>query len=99
MISFLQDHNNLRSLELGDDGMAIRIGNASGDLEDVSVIQTSIEIPGRQGGSIALVGPTRMDYDKVVSALEYVANALREYFNKEESGEDSVRRENQEEDN
>ena len=98
MISFLENHDNLRSLELDENGLSIRIGNASEELEDVSVIQTSIEIPGRQGGSIALVGPTRMDYDRVVSALEYVAAALKEYFNKEESGEVDGRRENQEKD-
>ncbi len=98
MISFLENHENLQSLELDQSGLSIRIGDAGENLEDVSVIQTSIEIPGRQGASIALVGPTRMDYDRVVSALEYVATALKEYFNKEESGEFNGGRENREED-
>lgn len=98
MISFLENHENLQSLELDESGLSIRIGDAGENLEDVSVIQTSIEIPGRHGASIALVGPTRMDYERVVSALEYVATALKKYFNEEESGELNVGRENREED-
>ena len=31
--------------------------------------------------TITLVGPKRMDYDKALSALEYLAEELDKYFN------------------
>ena len=40
-------------------------------------------MPGQDEGTIALVGPKRMDYQKVISALEYVASELEKYFAKE----------------
>lgn len=92
MLSFLDDPANLRTFALDDNGLSIHIGDVSEGLDDVSVIQTNIDVPGHRNGSIALVGPTRMDYDRVVSALEYVARALSEYFNKEESDEQNGRR-------
>ncbi len=92
MISFLDDPRNLQNFAFDeDDDIAIHIGDGSDDLDGVSVIKTNIRFPGRGDGSIALVGPKRMDYERVVSALEYVANELRNYF-KEESEEEDARR-------
>jgi len=39
-------------------------------------------MPGEKEGRIALVGPTRMDYDRALSALEYVTEMLEKYFEK-----------------
>ena len=61
-----------------------------GDIEDnpdVSVVSTKISVGDEKNGStIALVGPKRMDYDKVLSALEYISEALNNYFNKNKGG-------------
>jgi transcriptional regulator of heat shock response len=36
---------------------------------------------GKEGeNTIALVGPTRMDYSKALAALEFLIQALNEYF-------------------
>ncbi len=59
----------------------VRIGEIE-DNPDVSVISAKIKIGDEDNAStIALIGPTRMDYDKVLSALEYIADSLSEYFN------------------
>ncbi|MCH5180486.1 MAG: heat-inducible transcription repressor HrcA [Erysipelotrichales bacterium] len=50
---------------------------------DVSIITSKIKMPGQDDGTIALVGPKRMDYEKVVGALEYVAQELEKYFARE----------------
>ena len=39
-------------------------------------------MPGEKESRIALVGPTRMDYDRALSALEYVTEMLEKYFEK-----------------
>ena len=36
--------------------------------------------------TITLLGPTRMDYDKALSALEYLSEELTKYFNKLNGG-------------
>ena len=35
---------------------------------------------GDDENTIALVGPTRMDYEKAVNAIEYIKNELTKYF-------------------
>jgi len=46
---------------------------------DMSVVSASIAFGGKEG-TISLLGPTRMDYEKAVSLLDYVANTLNEHF-------------------
>ena len=56
--------------------VSIHIG---GDDDDVSIVQAKVKMPGKQERSIAVVGPKRMDYDKVVSSLEYLIEELEQY--------------------
>ena len=70
-----------------DDAEAsIHIGDID-DNPDVSMVSAKINIGDEGGSTIALVGPKRMDYDKVLSALEYITEALGNYFNKNNNGE------------
>lgn len=50
--------------------------------DDLAVVSARVEMPGNNVGNIALVGPTRMDYDTVVASLEYVVSELEKYFGK-----------------
>lgn len=63
-----------------DDDIAIHIGGESVNDEDVSIVTAKISVPGRKEGNIAIVGPKRMDYDKVVSNMEYLIKELEKYF-------------------
>ena len=70
-----------REVEEEEDGdISVHIGGESSDDEDVSIVQARIKMPGKQERSIAVVGPKRMDYDKVVSSLEYLIQELEEYY-------------------
>ena len=70
-----------REVETEEDGdISIHIGGESSNDEDVSIVQARIKVPGKQEQSIAVVGPKRMDYDKVVSSLEYLIKELDEYY-------------------
>lgn len=53
----------------------VQIG-VNNDLEDVSVVSADVNLKGREGTKIALVGPTRMDYSKVISAMEFLLEQL-----------------------
>lgn len=63
------------------DGLGVCIKND--DETDVSIITSKIKMPGKDEGTIAIVGPKRMDYQRVIGALEYVASELEKYFAKE----------------
>ena len=52
-----------------EEGVTVRIGSDSpiNEIEDVSVISASFRTGERTKGSISVIGPTRMPYEKVVS--------------------------------
>jgi heat-inducible transcriptional repressor len=59
-------------------GLQIRIGseNALTAMEDCSVITVSYAIGEEQTGSVAIVGPKRMDYKRVVTLLDILSGDL-----------------------
>jgi heat-inducible transcriptional repressor len=67
------------------DGRIIRIGDIEGN-PDVSMVTAKIDLGDEGNRAITLLGPTRIDYDQALSALEYIAETLSEYFNGENKG-------------
>lgn len=59
---------------------AVNIGEVEGN-PDVSLVTAKIKIGPDSENTITLVGPKRMDYDKALSALEYLSEELDKYFN------------------
>jgi len=62
--------------KVGD--ITIHIGGD--DEEDVSIITTKLNIGEDNNRTLALVGPTRMDYAKVLSSLQYVIDEINKHF-------------------
>ena len=58
--------------------IVIRIGTENQMLavNDCSIVTATYSIDGVNLGTIGVIGPTRMDYSKVISALEYVRKRL-----------------------
>ncbi len=72
----LDNRENLRKIEEDDDNnIKVYIGKESNIDEDVTVIRTKYHI-GNEEGTIAIVGPKRMEYEKVVSMLEFMKENL-----------------------
>ena len=68
----LEDRKLLREIkEDGDNNIRVYIGNESNIDSDVTVIKTTFK-NGNEEGTIAIIGPKRMEYDRVVSMLEYM---------------------------
>lgn len=80
LISILDNPDKLKAMINDAEDFSVEIGK---DDTDLSVISSTLRVPGREQGKIVLLGPKRMDYDAVISALEYVTDALEEYFEKE----------------
>jgi heat-inducible transcriptional repressor len=68
-----------------EDAISIQIGNENSDVEfdDLSVVSANVSLSQNQKGKIALVGPIRMDYSKVVATLKYLQDELDRYFSEE----------------
>lgn len=63
----------------GDDGPVVRIGHENGDesLGNVSVVASHFG-RGEDAGIIAVIGPTRMDYERAICAVQAARHALGE---------------------
>ena len=64
--------------DLNEEGVQVHIGRESTirDLEDVSIVAKDCYLARNPIGSVAVVGPTRMKYAKVVSVIEFVADTV-----------------------
>ena len=71
-------HALLRDMK--DERVYVRIGheNEYGELEDLSLVTKDCYMNHASIGGVAVVGPTRMDYPKVVSVVDYVADSVSE---------------------
>ncbi len=67
----LNDENIISRIREEDSGINIYIGSESEFDNDVGVIKTRYDING-ETGTIAIIGPKRMEYDRVSSLLEYI---------------------------
>ena len=77
--SLLENTNIWKSYD-NEEGINVTIGkeNKIDDLEDVSVVSTKLKIDEGHVGSVCLIGPTRMDYNQVIEALEFLGQKLEE---------------------
>lgn len=75
IISKFENKDIVNKIEEKDDGINIYIGKESEFDEDVTVIKMKYNLKGEEG-TIALVGPKRMDYKKAITLLEYIENNL-----------------------
>ena len=68
----LEDRELLQNIEEDDDNnIKVYIGKENNIDSDVTVIQTKFK-NGNEEGTIAIIGPKRMEYDRVVGLLEYM---------------------------
>lgn len=68
---------------LNTDGVQIYIGQESGYevLEDVSVVSAPYSWEGQKVGVLAVVGPTRMDYERIIPVVDITAKLLTAAMN------------------
>ena len=67
-------------LEKSDSNLLI--GDFDNEYDDVSVISHTISVDGNNIGKIAIVGPRRMDYARVMNNLDYVAQQIIDHLSK-----------------
>lgn len=75
IVSKFEDKDVISSIKEEDNGINIYIGSENDFDDDVTIIKTKYDIGG-ENGTIAIVGPKRMEYDKVVTLLEYLKSNI-----------------------
>lgn len=71
IISKFEDKDMVNSIKEDENGINIYIGSENEFDNDVTIIKTKYSINGEEG-TIALIGPKRMEYDRVISLLDYI---------------------------
>ena len=74
----------LQRQDNANDQMLVTIGqeNKFSGIQDCSVIQATYRIDGQVVGTVAILGPTRMEYGKIIGVLDFMQKHLGEVLKK-----------------
>ena len=75
MISKLENNDLIQKIEASEDSVNIYIGEENKFDPNVTIIKTKYNVKGEEG-TIAIIGPKRMEYDKVVTLLNYLKSYI-----------------------
>ena len=75
IISKFEDKEIVNKIEENDNGINIYIGSETDFDDDVTIVKMKYETQGEEG-TIALIGPKRMEYDRVITLLEYIKGQI-----------------------
>ena len=85
VFKMLSDQSLFKSVDADNSGVSLNIGDVDGN-PDVSMVSAKFKVGQEGEQTLTLLGPTRMDYARVISALEYMVNELNKYFEKMDKG-------------
>lgn len=92
-LSLMETHDKLAEIIRGNGELAftVRIGPETGvpEMADCSIVTATYSTRGGQQGTIGVIGPTRMQYSRVISILNMMGHHLTDMFTGE-SDEHSV---------
>ena len=84
VLSLMETRDRLASIIDGSGEMAftVRIGPETGvpEMADCSIVTATYSTGGGQQGTIGVIGPTRMQYSRVISILNMMGHQLTELF-------------------
>ena len=75
IIEKLEDYELVKKIESNDEGVNIYIGEETEFDKDVTIVKTNYSAFGEEG-TIAIIGPQRMEYDKVVTLLNFIKEQI-----------------------
>jgi len=87
LLDVLEGKELIRELmSMPSNGLHIRIGreNKLNGIEDCSLITTTYSVGGEHLGTVAVIGPKRMAYPRVITLIDMVSKLLTENLNKQE---------------
>lgn len=86
LLDILEEEKVLKDLLQGgeDSGLKVTIGseNKFTGIQDCSMVQATYRLNGQIVGTMAVLGPTRMEYGKVISVMDYLHKYLKTILDK-----------------
>lgn len=86
LLGILEEEKVLKDLLQGgeDSGLKVTIGseNKFTGIQDCSMVQANYRLNGQIVGAMAVLGPTRMEYGKVISVMDYLHKYLKTILDK-----------------
>lgn len=86
LLGILEEEKVLKDLLQGgeDSGLKVTIGseNKFTGIQDCSMVQATYRLNGQIVGTMAVLGPTRMEYGKVISVMDYLHKNLKTILDK-----------------
>lgn len=86
LLGILEEEKVLKDLLQGgeDSGLKVTIGseNKFTGIQDCSMVQATYRLNGQIVGTMAVLGPTRMEYGRVISVMDYLHKYLKTILDK-----------------
>ena len=84
-ISTIENQEIFKIVESDTDGISVKIGteNQVTSMQDCTVISSTYDTVDGEKGTISLVGPTRMDYRRVIPLMKYLAKHIQQPYEEE----------------
>ncbi len=81
-INTIENNDIFKIVETNSDGISVKIGreNTMTSMQDCTVVSANYETVEGDHGTISLVGPTRMEYRKVIPLIRYIVKHLSKLY-------------------
>lgn len=79
LLMTIEQEEFARIVSYTDEGLTVKIGNDNelSVMKDCSVVSVPYELSNGDIGRIAIIGPMRMEYQKIIPLLEYIAKNIK----------------------
>ncbi|WP_075877951.1 heat-inducible transcriptional repressor HrcA [Merdibacter massiliensis] len=86
VMKVLEDSSLFRQLANHEGNVAIEIGgdNELIQVDDMAVVSSKFHLSKDEEGQLMIIGPTRMQYNRVVALMEYMSKVIEDLYKKEE---------------
>lgn len=87
LMKMLEDSSVWRQLANHEGDLMVRIGDETNNeilqLDNVSIVASKFKLNNDEEGQLMIVGPTRMQYNRVVALMEYMSKVIEEMYQDE----------------
>lgn len=85
LMKMLEDSSLFRQIANHDGDVAIQIGGDNDliQIDDVAVVSSKFKLNDEEQGELMIVGPTRMQYNRVVALMEYMSKVIEDLYREE----------------
>ncbi|MDR3214769.1 MAG: heat-inducible transcriptional repressor HrcA [Bacilli bacterium] len=90
LLNIMDNHDFFEMLSKNSNELTVKIGNENEIItsDDISIVTSKYQVNENETGVIAIIGPTRMDYNRVIHLVNYVAKRINQ-LNIKSRGENS----------